>query len=224
MNSLNNRVTVSMITMNEELAVRKVVTDIKKSIPGAEILIVDSSSDRTAEIAQSLGARVVRQYPPKGYGPAMDLALKSASGEVVVTLDCDDTYPAEEISRLASLVLENGYDIVDASRLSKKPEAMPWINYLANWSFALFASILFGKRITDLHSGMRAYRKTMLEKIEYKSQGEALPVELLLRPLKLGFKFRAVFIDYKIRIGVSTMQPLASAIWTFRRIMTVRFS
>jgi len=82
-----------MITKNEEKAISKVVSDVRAALPGAEILIVDSSSDRTAEIAERLGARVIRQFPPQGYGPAMDKALRSNGREVVVTLDCDDTYP-----------------------------------------------------------------------------------------------------------------------------------
>src|SRR6202040_3914066 len=113
----------------------KVISDIQKIVPDAEILVVDSSSDATAEIAETLGARVIRQFPPRGYGPAMDTALRKANGRVVVTLDCDDTYPADRIPELARLVLQGGYDIVDGSRLQKKPEAMPWINYVANYGF-----------------------------------------------------------------------------------------
>ncbi len=79
------KVTVSMITLNEERAVAKVVEDIRRVVPDAEIFLVDSSRDRTAEIAQELGCRVFKQFPPKGYGPAMDRAVRDASGEVVVT-------------------------------------------------------------------------------------------------------------------------------------------
>jgi glycosyltransferase involved in cell wall biosynthesis len=216
-------VTIAMITLNEERAVEQVIHDIRRAAPAAEILLVDSSRDATPRIAEALGARVIRQFPPKGYGPAMDLALRSASGAVVVTLDCDDTYPAERIPDLARLVLEEGYDLVDASRLRRKPAAMPWLNYLANYGFALLASVLFRRRITDLHSGMRAYRKAMLDRLAYRAEGAALPVELLLRPIKLGMKVKTVFIDYRVRIGASTMLPLPSAWWTLKRILDVRF-
>src|SRR5215470_10201884 len=168
-----DNLTVAMITMNEEKAVGKVIEDIKRYVPDAEILLVDSSKDRTAEIAEGLGARVIKQFPPKGYGPAMDLALRSGKGKVVVTLDCDDTYPAEDIPRLAGLVLDDGYDVVDGSRLKGKPKAMPWLNYLANWGFALMASMLFFRRVTDLHSGMRAYRKSVIDGLQYKAKGAA---------------------------------------------------
>jgi glycosyltransferase involved in cell wall biosynthesis len=216
--------TVAMITRNEEKAVAKVISDIQKIVPGAEILVVDSSSDATAQIAERLGSRVIRQFPPQGYGPAMDTALRSAAGKVVVTLDCDDTYPAECIPNLARLVLDDGYDLVDASRLKTKPEAMPWINYLANVGFAMFASLLFFRWLTDLHSGMRAYRKSMLDELKYEAKGAALPVELLLRPIKMGKRCKVVFIDYRQRVGISTMMPLQSAWWTLKRIFSVRFS
>ena len=219
-----DNLTVAMITRNEEKAIARVVTDIRHAVPEAEILVVDSSTDRTADIAEALGARVIKQFPPRGYGPAMDTALRSATGKVVVTLDCDDTYPAEQIPTLARMVLEEGYDIVDGSRLGRKPKAMPWLNYFANFGFALFASVLFLRRVTDLHSGMRAYRKELIDQMQYRATGAALPVELLLRPLKLGKRLKVVFIDYKERIGQTTMRPFQSAWWTLRRILAVRFS
>jgi glycosyltransferase involved in cell wall biosynthesis len=222
LNSQN--LTIAMIAMNEEKAVGRVIEDIRRVVPESEILIVDSSKDQTAEIAAALGARVIKQFPPRGYGPAMDLALRAGTGKVVVTLDCDSTYPADEIPRLAGLVLDDGYDVVDGSRLKGKAKAMPWLNYLANAGFATIASILFLRRLSDLHSGMRAYRKSLIDQMSYSSQGAALPVELLLRPIRMGRRVKVVHIDYKERIGVSTMNPLPSAWWTLKRIVGVRFS
>jgi glycosyltransferase involved in cell wall biosynthesis len=217
-------ISVVMITMNEEKAIETVVKDIREYVPDAEILIVDSSKDRTPEIAQSLGVKVIRQFPPQGYGKAMDMALRSAAGDIVVTLDCDNTYPANMIPELARYIEEEGYDLVDGSRLKSKPEAMPVINYLANIGFAMVASILFFRYLKDLHSGMRAYKKSLIDKLKYQPAGAALPVELLLRPLKMGCKIKIVYIDYFERIGQSTMMPLQSAWWTLKRILKVRFS
>lgn len=215
--------TVLMITMNEAAAVGKVIRDIRAALPDAEVLIVDSSKDDTPKIAESMGARVVRQFPPQGYGKAMDLAFRSAKGDVIVTLDCDDTYPAAEIPAVLAFMKERGADMVDCSRLRSKPKAMPWLNYFANRGFAIVASIFFLRGFTDLHSGMRAYKKEMLEKIGYRPAGAALPVELLLKPVKMGYKVENYFIDYYPRIGESTMQPLQSAWMTLKRILRVRF-
>ncbi len=101
---------------------------------------------------------------------------------------------------------------------------MPWANYLANAGFALIASVLFGRRLTDLHSGMRAYRKTMIDELKFDAGGPALPVDLLLLPIKRGYKVGSRFIDYRERIGQSTMDPLPSAWWTLKRIFLTRFT
>jgi glycosyltransferase involved in cell wall biosynthesis len=216
-------ITVAMITKDEAKAIAKVVTDIRRVMPACEILIVDSSQDQTAQIAESLGVRVIKQFPAQGYGKAMDLALRSAAGDIVITLDCDDTYPVDQIPVMAEMVLNQGYDLVDASRLKHKPQAMPVINYLANWGFALIASLFFFQRLTDLHSGMRAYRKSMIDSLVFNLRGAALPVELLLKPLKKGYKLGTIFIEYKERIGTSKMEPLKGAWWTMHRILNTKF-
>lgn len=215
-----------MITMNEEDAVARVIDEIRAVAPAAEILLVDSSRDRTAEIAQSKGARVIRQFPPKGYGPAMDLVLRSAQGDVIVTLDCDGSYPTAMIPVLARYVAEDGWDLVDGARvgLGRKPAAMPWMNYLGNIGFGLLGSALFFRSLPDLHSGMRAYRRSLIHGLKYDPRGAALPVELLTRPVKNGAGVKVVPIEYHVRIGMSTMRPLESAWWTLRRLAGVRFS
>ncbi len=87
-------------------------------------------------------------------------ALTDAQGTVVITLDCDDTYPPDRICELATAVLSGKADLVNASRLGSRPEAMPLTNYLANRFFALLSWIVLGIKTSDLHSGMRAYRRS----------------------------------------------------------------
>jgi len=217
-------VSVVMITMNEEAAVAKVIGDIQDALPGVEIFIVDSSHDKTPEIAAALGATVIRQFPPQGYGRAMDLALRSFTRRVAVTMDCDDTYPVDFIAPMARMILKEGYDLVDGSRLERKPSAMPWMNYFANWGFALAASALFGRRLTDLHSGMRAYRQGLIADLGCDPSGPALPVDLILRTVHKGYKVKSIFIPYRERLGQSTMRPMQSAYWTAKRILGARFS
>ena len=215
------KLTVAMITLNEERAVEKVVNDIRGVVPHAEILLVDSSRDRTAEIAQSLGCRVIKQFPPKGYGPAMDRAVREADGDIVVTLDCDDTYPVEEIPHLVDLI-DEGADLVNATRLAKRPKAMPLSNYIANRVFAWTARLLHGLRTTDVHSGMRAYRKSMIDTVQWDPNGPALPVDMMVIPFKRGFKVVEVPIEYRERIGASTLQRFKSTVWTFKRLWRAR--
>ena len=215
------KVTVSMITMNEEAAVSKVIADIRRVAPDAEILLVDSSKDRTAEIAQELGCRVIKQFPPKGYGPAMDRAVREASGDVVITLDCDDTYPVEVIPRLVELV-EEGHDLVNTTRVWRRPKAMPFANFLANRVFALGARVLHGLRTTDVHSGMRAYRKSMIDDVQWEAGGPALPVDMYVVPFRRGYSVTEIPIDYRERIGQTTLHRWSSTMWTFKRLWNAR--
>jgi len=219
-------ISVAMISMNEEKAVGRVIKDIQAALEGREheIVIVDSSRDATPQIAEQLGARVIRQVPPQGYGRAMARVLRECRGEVVVTLDCDGTYPADEIARLAEMVLSGECDIVNASRLERRPAAMPWPNYFANWLFAFTGRVLVGVKSTDLHSGMRAYSREVIDRVEVDPNGPALPVDLLLKPALLGFRIREVFIPYGERIGQTTLQRWSSMLWTFRRIFRLAFS
>jgi glycosyltransferase involved in cell wall biosynthesis len=215
------KLTISMITLNEERAVAKVVGDIRGVVPDAEIFLVDSSKDRTAEIATELGCRVFKQFPPKGYGPAMDRAVRDAAGDIVITLDCDDTYPVETIPKLVALI-DEGYDLVNATRLATRPKAMPFANYLANRIFAWTARLLHGIRTTDVHSGMRAYRKSMIEKVTWDSNGPALPVDMLVIPFRMGYRVGEIPIEYRDRIGASTLQRWNSTVWTFKRLWRAR--
>jgi len=226
---MSHLISVAMITMNEERAVARVIEDISDALRGREheIVIVDSSRDATPVIAAGQGARVVRQFPPKGYGRAMGRVLRECAGDVVVTLDCDGTYPASQIPRIADMVLSGECDLVNASRLEKRPSTMPLANYLANWLFATTGWLLTGVKSTDLHSGMRAYSHRLVQDVQFDPSGPALPVELLLKPVLQGFRMREIFIPYGERIGETTLHRWSSMVWTFRRILRLvpfRFS
>ena len=215
------KLTVSMITMNEEGAIAKVVRDIRGVAPDAEILVVDSSKDRTAEIAQDLGCRVGKQFPPQGYGPAMDRAVREAAGDIVITLDCDDTYPVEAIPEMVRLI-DEGYDLVNTTRTWRRPKAMPFANFLANRFFAFGARVLHGLKTTDVHSGMRAYRKTMIDAVQWTPKGPALPVDMYVVPFRRGFRTIEIPIDYRERIGTTTLHRFSSTWWTFKRLWNAR--
>lgn len=232
-------VAVVMIARNEEFSVEKVILDIKQYVPGSEILIVDSSTDATAHIALKNGARVIRQFPPQGYGPAMEKALLTPKKEIIITLDCDGSYPAKAIPQLVDKITQ-GYHVVGASRLSfGKPRYMPWLNYIANKFFNYFASLVFCRKIHDIHTGMRAYRKELLHTIQWGEQGyvipglrkfksgskgNAFPVELFLKPLSLGYRCIEIPIPYNKRLGMSKLEKLNSMLWTFLRIINSRFT
>lgn len=215
------KLTVGMLTMNEEESVAEMIAAIRRVAPDAAILCVDSSTkDRTAEIARELGARVIRQVPPRGHGPAMERLMYAAAAEseLLIYLDCDFTYPAEMIPEVRRLVEEEGVDVVNCARTRARPAAMPVPNYLANRAFAAMAHALHGIPTVDVHSGMRAYRTSVIRAFDFDGEGDALPIDTLLFPAKCGYRVVELPIDYNERVGQSKLRKLAGTVWTMIRL------
>lgn len=218
---LNNidymKVSVVMGTRNEEKAIEKVIKDIKSvTNDQAEIIVVDGSKDRTPKIAEGLGAKVIRQEP-KGYGIAVRLALLSATRDIIITTDCDDTYPMEDIPKFVMLI-EEGYDVVSGSRLSKNIDTMPIFNRFGNWLFATITSILYGIKVTDVTTGMRAYRRNVVRDIDW-TENVGLSAELLFRPALRKYKIIEIPIDYRERLGDTKLNPITGGIGIFKSII-----
>ena len=197
---------VVMGTYNEEAAVGTVLSDVDEVTDGrAEVVCVDSSDDRTPEIAREHGATVIEQ-PPRGYGHAVREAVLTPDRPVVVTTDCDDTYPMEKLPQFLALINE-GYDVVSGDRLYHGADAMPGFNRVGNAAFAAVASVLAGERVHDTTTGMRAYRRELLHDIEW-TENTGLSAELLLRPLIRDYRIREEPIPYRERAGETTLDPL----------------
>ncbi|HEY4641507.1 MAG TPA: glycosyltransferase/SAM-binding domain-containing protein, partial [Thermoanaerobaculia bacterium] len=79
-----------------------------------------------------------------------------------------------------------------------------------------------GIRTTDVHSGMRAYRKSMIENVTWDPHGPALPVDMLVIPYRMAYRVAEVPIEYRDRIGASTLQRWNSTVWTFKRLWRAR--
>jgi glycosyltransferase involved in cell wall biosynthesis len=210
---------VVMGTYNEEAAVGSVLSDIESVTDGrAEVVCVDSSTDRTPEIARERGATVVEQ-PPMGYGHAVREAVLTPDRPVVVTTDCDDTYPMEMLPDFLEKINE-GYDVVSGDRLYHGAEAMPTFNRYGNAGFALLASVLSGRRVHDTTTGMRAYRRSMLHEIEW-TENTGLSAELLLRPLMRGYRVTEIPIPYRERAGETTLDPIRGGAAIAKSILSV---
>ena len=212
--------TVGMLTMDEEESVAKMIGEIRQAAPDAKILCVDSSKDRTPEIAEGLGARVIRQMPARGHGPAMERLMKTAAqtSDLLIYLDCDFTYPTRMIPVVRALVEDEGYDVVNCARTRSKPAAMPLPNFLANRAFAAMAHAMHGIPTCDVHSGMRAYRTSVIRAFDFDGEGDALPIDTLLFPAKCGYRVAEIPIDYDERVGTSKLRKLAGTVWTMIRL------
>ena len=214
-------VTIGMLTMNEEESVEAMIKEIRKVAPDAKLLCVDSSTrDRTPEIAARLGARVLRQVPPRGHGPAMELLMYTAAkqSDMLIYLDCDFTYPASMIPVVRRIIEEEGADVVNCARTRTRPAAMPIPNYLANRTFAAMAHAMHGVPTCDVHSGMRAYRSGVIRAFDFDGEGDAVPIDTLLWPAKCGYKVVELPIEYTERVGYSKLRKLAGTVWTMIRL------
>ncbi len=213
--------TIGMLTLNEETSIERMIDEIRQYAPDAKLLIIDSSSDRTPELAIAKGARVIRQLPPRGHGPAMERLMYEAARdtEALIYLDCDFTYPTDQIPRLRGL-LEQGADMVNASRTHSKPEAMPIPNFIANRVFAATAQIVHGIPTTDVHSGMRAYRSSMVRAFAFDGEGDALPLDTLILPARSNYDVIETPIPYHERVGESKLAKFRGTMWSFARIAT----
>jgi glycosyltransferase involved in cell wall biosynthesis len=200
-------VSVVMGSYNEAEAIGPVLEDIEEATDGqAEVVVVDSSSDGTAEIARDHGATVIEQEP-QGYGYAVCKALLSASNPVRITTDCDGTYPMERIPDFLDLINE-GYDVVSGDRLYHGADTMPTLNRFGNYAFAGLSSVLSGEYLHDVTTGMRAYHEDVIEEITW-TENTGLSAELLIRPAMRGYEIREEPIAYDERLGETKLDPFS---------------
>ena len=212
-------VSVVMGTKDEAAAIEHVLADIDQATDGgAAVVCVDGSDDRTPEIARARGARVIEQEP-QGYGVAVREALLAATRPIVITTDCDDTYPMEALPKFLERI-NAGNDVVSGDRLSSGAEAMPTMNRLGNRAFAVLASAFCGQRVRDTTTGMRAYRREVIEDIEW-TENTGLSAELLLRPIMRGYRVTERPIPYHERVGETKLDPISGGVDITRSILRV---
>jgi dolichol-phosphate hexosyltransferase len=199
------RLSVVIPCYNEEDGVRVVHARLPAAVD--EVVVVDNNcTDRTAEVARSLGARVVEERTP-GYGAAYKAGLRAATGDVIVTFDGDGTYPPEEIPRLVDALVDGQLDFISAARFPlADPEAMPGSNRLGNRVLTLVASVLFLRPFRDSQSGMWVIRRDRLDRLRLTSDGMAFSEEIKLEAIARGLRFAEVHIPYGARTGEVKLQ------------------
>jgi glycosyltransferase involved in cell wall biosynthesis len=146
-----------------------------------EVVVADNgSTDRSVEIAQMLGARVVHERR-KGYGSALLRGICESRGEIIVMADADDSYDWSAIGPFVRKVRE-GYDLVVGNRFRGgiRPGAMPRLHrYLGNPVLSLVARIAFRTEIGDFHCGMRAFTRSAFERMQLRTTGMEFATEMV---------------------------------------------
>jgi glycosyltransferase involved in cell wall biosynthesis len=178
-------VSAVMPCLNEERSIGICITKAQAALGAmgvhGEVIVADNgSTDRSIEIAESLGARVVHERR-KGYGAALQRGISEARGQIVVMGDADDSYDWSQIGPFVRKVQE-GYDLVMGNRFSGgiMPGAMPPLHrYLGNPVLSTVARIAFKVPIRDFHCGMRAFSKAAFERMQPRSSGMEFATEMV---------------------------------------------
>jgi glycosyltransferase involved in cell wall biosynthesis len=220
------QISVVIPCLNEERAVGTVVDDawtgIQQSGRTGEVIVVDNgSTDRSAEIAEAHGARVVSELR-RGYGSAYLAGLEEARGRYIVMGDADGTYPLRELGSFVDR-LEAGEDLVLGSRFEGAihADAMPWSHrWIGNPILTRMLNVLFGVRVSDAHCGMRAIRREALPVLDLHSTGMEFASEMVFKAARRGLRMGEVPIDYYARTGDSKLNRFSDA-WRHVRFMLV---
>lgn len=197
----NTKISLVIPCYNEEAG----IAEILKRAPSLfnEVIVVDNAStDRTSGVARSLGAKVVFERE-KGYGQAYATGFKAASGDIIVAMDGDNSYPIEETPKLINYLVNNKLDFISGCRFPlQRKQAMHLLNRLGNYILTVFFDILTFKKIKDSQSGMWVFKREILKEMRLKSRGMAFSEEIKMEAiLNKNIKFAEVPIDYSERIG-----------------------
>lgn len=187
--------------LNEEITVGDFVTWCRQGLDSAgvvgEVLIVDSSTDRTAEIALENGARVLRT-PRRGLGRAYIDALRYARGPYILMGDADCTYDFRQLAPFVQKLRE-GYEFVMGSRWagSIEPGAMPALHrYLGTPVTTWILNFLYGSSFSDIHCGMRAITRDALTRMDLSSQSWEYASEMVLKSVRMELRTAEVPVRF----------------------------
>jgi glycosyltransferase involved in cell wall biosynthesis len=199
-------VTVIIPAFNEEKSIGKVIDAIPKKIVKHIIVVSNTSTDNTVEVAKLAGA-IVLEENRKGYGWACLLGIEKSEElktDIVVFLDGDFSDFPEEIPKVIAPILNDGFDLVIGSRVLGKREkgSLTPQQVFGNWLATKLVRIFYRAKFTDL-GPFRAIKAQELNKLGMADKTYGWTIEMQIKAVKKGLKFTEVPVNYKKRIGVS---------------------
>ncbi len=200
-------ITVIIPCLNEEQGIEKVLRAMPAFVD--EVIVVDNNStDRTSEVAASLGAKVIREEV-RGYGRSYKRGFAIATGDLIITLDGDHSYPADALSYLIEAFLHLEVDFLNASRFPvRDSHAMSFKHKFGNLVLSLAMSLLFFRWVRDSQSGMWVLRRSIIKEMKLESDSmafsEEVKIEALLSP---RIRFGEIYILYSSRMGETKLNP-----------------
>ncbi|MCB2135908.1 MAG: glycosyltransferase family 2 protein [Rhodobacteraceae bacterium] len=196
---------------NEEGAVRQTIEDVRASmdplkIPYEIIVIDDGSEDRTLEIARETGVIVDTNQVNTGYGASLKRGIKHAQYEYVAILDADGTYPARYLPPMLAMCRTQDMVVGDRGAAMKN---VPWIRKPAKFILNNFASFLAERKLNDLNSGLRVFRKSeLIPFIPLLPQKFSFTTTITLCMACNGKRMIYTPIEYGKRVGKSKIRPV----------------
>ena len=196
-----DKIAVLIPCYNEEKTIEKVVKDWKTELPEAVIYVYDNNSnDKTAELAQNVGAIVRHEYA-QGKGNVIRRMFREIEAECYIMVDGDDTYPAEYGRKMANLVLEKNADMVVGDRLSStyfNENKRPFHNF-GNTLVRASVNRLFHTDIRDIMTGYRAFSFLFVKSFPVLSKGFEIETEMTIHGVEKNMRIENVIIEYRDR-------------------------
>ena len=196
---------------NEEGAILHTIEDIRREmdatgVPYEIIVIDDGSEDRTLDIARQTGVVVDTNQVNTGYGASLKRGIKHAQYEYVAIIDADGTYPARYLPAMLKMCQSQDMVVGDRGAAMKN---VPWIRKPAKWVLNTFASFLAERRLNDLNSGLRVFRKSELVPfIPLLPQKFSFTTTITLCMSCNGKRMIYTPIEYGKRVGKSKIRPV----------------
>ena len=210
--------------LNEEQGIGKILQAMPDFVD--EVIVVDNNStDRTAQVAQDLGAKVIREEV-RGYGRSYKRGFAAATGDLMVTLDGDHSYPVDALSYLIEAFLHLDVDFLNASRFPVRDrKAMSFKHKLGNLMLSLAMSMLYLRWVRDSQSGMWVLRRSIINKMQLESDGMAFSEEIKIEALKSSrIRFGEISIQYSSRLGEIKLNPWRDGFYNLFFLVKKRFS
>lgn len=217
------KITVIVPCLNEEQGIERVLRAMPVFVD--ETIVVDNAStDRTCEVAASLGAKVIREEV-RGYGRSYKRGFTQATGDLIVTLDGDHSYPVDALSYLLEAFLHLEADFLNASRFPVRDRrAMSFKHRFGNLVLSVVTSLLFFHWVSDSQSGMWVFRRSILKLMKLESDGMAFSEEIKIEALRNPhIRFREISIQYSSRLGEKKLNPWRDGVRNLTFLLKKRF-
>lgn len=200
-------VTVIIPCLNEEQGIQQVLGRMPAFVD--EVIVVDNAStDRTSDVASAMGAQVIREEV-RGYGRSYKRGFANATGDIIITLDGDHSYPVDALSYLLEAFLHLEVDFLNASRFPVRDRrAMSFKHKFGNLVLSLAMSVLYFRWVRDSQSGMWVFRRSIVKDMKLRSDGMSFSEEIKIEALRdPGIRFGEISIQYSSRLGEIKLNP-----------------